>query len=180
MNKSLYTCGITHTAHTIERLFCTQYDQFRKKQEYLIFAAGILVVALSVLLPVSRPVRILLLALGGWIMVSRNLPAIIRASDTVQARKSLPVYRYDFYEDHMRMSGEGSLCLEYRDIIRLVEEKRYYYLFTDPTTVMMLDRRELGKKDEAFRNFLAEKTGKKFRRAHSILMVTLQDLLHRD
>lgn len=179
LNKSLYTCGITHTAHTIEQMFCTQYDQFRKKQEYLIFAVGILFVALSILLPVSRPIRIFLLAIGGWIMVSRNLPAVIRASDSVQKRKSLPIYRYDFYEDHMRMSGEGSMCLEYRDIIRLVEEKRYYYLFTGPSTVMMLDRKELGEEDEGFRKFLEDKTGKKFCRAHSILMVTLQDLLRR-
>ncbi len=119
LNKSLYTCGITHTAHTIEQMFCTQYDQFRKKQEYLIFAVGILFVALSILLPVSRPIRIFLLAIGGWIMVSRNLPAVIRASDSVQKRKSLPIYRYDFYEDHMRMSGEGSMCLEYRDALLL-------------------------------------------------------------
>ena len=44
---------------------------------------------------------------------------------------------------------------------------------------MMLDRKELGKEDEGFRKFLEDKTGKKFCRAHSILMVTLQDLLRR-
>lgn len=179
MAKSLYTCGITHTEHTIEQLYCTQYDQFRRKQEFAILAVGILLVALSVLLPVSRPVRILLLALGGWVMVSRNLPARLRAQDVVQARKSLPVYRYEFYDDHLRMSGEGGKNLSYQDIIRLVEEKRYYYLFTGPATVMMLDRKELGKDDASFREFVQNKTGEKFRRARSILMLTLQDLLHK-
>ncbi len=153
-----------HTPHTIQVMFCTQYDQYRKKQEFAIIAAGIVLVALAVLLPVPRALRILLLASGGWVIVSRNFPAVMRASDTVEARKKsgmqLPAYRYEFYDDHLRLSGEGSMAIPYESIERLVEDKKYYYLFTGPDTVMMLDRGTIGSEPENFRKFLQEKTGK--------------------
>ena len=140
-----------HTPHTIQVMFCTQYDQYRKKQEFAIIAAGIVP--------------------GGWVIVSRNFPAVMRASDTVEARKKsgmqLPAYRYEFYDDHLRLSGEGSMAIPYESIERLVEDKKYYYLFTGPDTVMMLDRGTIGSEPENFRKFLQEKTGKEFRRART-------------
>lgn len=180
MSKARYSCGIQHTPHTIQVMFCTQYDQYQKKQELAILAAGIGLIALSILLPVPRVVRILLLAAGGWVVVSRNFPAVMRASDTVEARKkaglALPAYRYDFFDDHLRLSGEGSMEISYPKIERLLEDKHHYYLFTGPSTVMMLDRSTLGSEDEDFRKFLQDKTGKEFRRARSFLMMTLRDL----
>ena len=101
MNKARYSCRMQHTPHTIQVMFCTQYDQYRKKQEFAIIAAGIVLVALAVLLPVPGALRILLLAAGGWVIVSRNFPAVMRASDTVEARKKsgmqLPAYRFQFF-----------------------------------------------------------------------------------
>lgn len=181
MNKVRYSCSIQHTPHTIQVMFCTQYDQYRKKQEFAIVAAGIALVALAVLLPVPKVLRILLLAAGGWVIVSRNFPAVMRASDTVEARTKsgmqLPAYRYEFYDDHLRLSGEGSMAIPYESIERLVEDKKYYYLFTGPDTVMMLDRSTIGSGQEEFRKFLQEKTGKEFRRARNLLLTTLRDLL---
>ena len=89
----------------------------------------------------------------------------------------LPAYRYEFYDDHLRLSGEGSMAIPYESIERLVEDKKYYYLFTGPDTVMMLDRGTIGSEPENFRKFLQEKTGKEFRRARNLLLTTLRDLL---
>ena len=164
MNKARYSCRMQHTPHTIQVMFCTQYDQYRKKQEFAIIAAGIVLVALAVLLPVPRALRILLLAAGGWVIGKKS-------------GMQLPAYRYEFYDDHLRLSGEGSMAIPYESIERLVEDKKYYYLFTGPDTVMMLDRGTIGSEPENFRKFLQEKTGKEFRRARNLLLTTLRDLL---
>lgn len=175
-----FSCSIQHDEKTIQKMYTTQYDQFHKKQELMILLTAVLIIALSILLPVPKPLRIVLLALGGWCAVSRTLPAIIRASDVVEKRGGrLPEYRYDFYDDHVHLRGEGSMNISYNKLIRLVEDRTYCYLFTGHETVMMLDKEKLNPKDmDSFREFLQKATGKEFKRAHSLLMLTMRDLIH--
>lgn len=161
-------------------MFTTQYDQFHKRQELIVIGVGIAVIVLSVVLQVPRVVRILLLALGAWIVVSRNLAASMRASDSVDHRGGqLPEYQYSFYDDHLRLQGEGSsLNIPYAQLIRLVEDRDYFYLFNGEESVMMLDQQALSPATpDEFREFLSKRTGRSFRKSRNLLMMTLQDLL---
>ena len=52
--------------------------------------------------------------------------------------------------------------LAYVDIFRLGEDREYFYVFRDRYGGYMLPKAALGEREEAFRNFLEEKTDQTF------------------
>ncbi|MCR5137611.1 MAG: YcxB family protein [Oscillospiraceae bacterium] len=175
----LFTAEIAHTEKSIELLFRTQRRSYDRLRIILRLLLGFGLVLAVVLFSLATWLKALLLLAGAWLMASADFPAQIRADRAVQARKGqLPKMCYDFYDDHLHLSGEGSMDIAYRKLTRLVEDRDYYYLFLTRDSVCMLSRASLkpDRQDE-FRKLLEDSSGHPWRAEKSLLSFNLADLI---
>lgn len=173
-----YKAKIAHTEKTIEKMFVTQYYAYEQLRMYLRFILGIVLAAVAVLLTIPMWLRGMLLLAGGWLLSSADFPAQIRADRAVQARRGkLPVMEYDFYDDRMSISGEGSMNTKYNKFEKLIEDSDYLYLFMSKTSVCMIDKNTLTNVSlPDFKTFLSERTGIKWKFKKSMLAFNLYDI----
>lgn len=173
-----YSGKIVHTEKTIETLYRTQYYSYDKARILIRLGIGLACVISVFLATLPTWAKALLLLVGAWLIVSKDFPAQIRADRVLQERKSaLPQMNYVFYDDHMSVSGEGSMNIGYQKLQRLVEDDRYFYLFLSRDSVCMMDRESLTpKKPEDFHRFLENQSGLHWRREKSLLTMNLSDL----
>lgn len=174
-----YTAETVYTEKLLRRLFTVTNMVFYKKRTALFYVAAALLIAAACFLNIPKALRLFLLLIGAWCIVGRELPAIIRAADTVEQRKGrLPVYRLDFKEQGIYLAGEGKMRLEYQSLSRLVEDAGNFYLFQTKDRALVVERSRLCPGEpEKFKAFLTEKTGRSFESSRSILTLTLWDLL---
>lgn len=174
-----YRARIDHTEKTILTLFRVEYRVYEQKKMLLRFLAGLAIVFAGVFAPLPTWARAILMLIGAWLVASLDFPSQLRADRTLEARKGLlPRMRYEFYDDELRLSGEGAMSIPYGKLDRLVEDREHLYLFLSRDSVCMLSRDTLQPKEpEAFKTFLAEKTGLVWRRERGLLSLDLADLI---
>ena len=174
-----WRASITHTEKTVQRLYRTQYYAYAKGKILLRLGLGLALILTGVLAALPTWLRALLMLIGTWLAVSGDFPAQLRADRALQARRAaLPSMRYEFYDDRVFLSGEGSMSLPYKKLSRLAEDRDYLYLFETRESVCMLERASLRPADErAFMKFIEEKTGLFWRREGSLLSIGLADLI---
>lgn len=179
MASPRYTASIDHSEKTIERLYRTQRRTYDKGRILLRLVLGFGMVLAAALVALPTWLKAILLLVGAWLMASGDFPAQIRADRAVQDRGgSLPKMRYEFYEDHLKLTGEGSMNIGYRKLNRLLEDREFYYLFLERDSVCMIDRESLKPaKQEDFRLFLENATGLNWRQEKSFLSIDLADLI---
>lgn len=179
MASPRYTASIDHSEKTIERLYRTQRRTYDKGRIFLRLVLGFGMVLAAALVALPTWLKAILLLVGAWLMASGDFPAQIRADRAVQDRGgSLPKMRYEFYEDHLKLTGEGSMNIGYRKLNRLLEDREFYYLFLERDSVCMIDRESLKPaKQEDFRLFLENATGLNWRQEKSFLSIDLADLI---
>lgn len=179
MTECRYRAKIDHTEKTILTLFRVEYHVYEQKRMVLRFLAGIALIFIGVFAPLPTWARAILLLIGAWLIASLDFPSQLRADRTLETRKGmLPRMNYEFYEDELRVSGEGSMRVPYHKLSRLVEDREYLYLFLSRDSVCMLASDSLHpKKPDAFKEFLAEKTGLIWRRDKAMLSINLADLI---
>ena len=179
MASPRYTASIDHSEKTIERLYRTQRRTYDKGRILLRLVLGFGMVLAAALVALPTWLKAILLLVGAWLMASGDFPAQIRADRAVQDRGgSLPKMRYEFYEDHLKLTGEGSMNIGYRKLNRLLEDKEFFYLFLERDSVCMIDRESLKPaKQEDFRLFLENATGLNWRQEKSFLSIDLADLI---
>lgn len=178
--KSDYFSGeITHTEETIFRLFRAQYHTFCKRQMLLRLLAGLAFVAIAVVLAIPMWIKTVILVIGAWLLMSLDFPSQIKADKTlVERRALLPVMKYEFFPKDMKISGEGSMRMDYKKLINLVVDTEYLYLFSSPETVCMIERATVRESDEKLMEFLAEKTGLEWKRDKSFFLLNFYELGH--
>lgn len=174
-----YRARIDHTEKTILRLFRVEYRAYEQKKMLLRFLVGLAIVFAGVFAPLPTWSRAVLLLIGAWLIASLDFPSQLRADRTLEARKGvLPRMSYAFQEDEILLSGEGTMRIPYRRLTRLIEDRDYLYLFLSRDSVCMLARDTLQPKEpDAFKAFLAEKTGLVWRRERGLLSLDLADLI---
>ena len=179
MASPRYTASIDHSEKTIERLYRTQRRTYDRGRIFLRLVLGFGMVLAAALVALPTWLKAILLLVGAWLMASGDFPAQIRADRAVQDRGgSLPKMRYEFYEDHLKLTGEGSMNIGYRKLNRLLEDREFYYLFLERDSVCMIDRESLKPaKQEDFRLFLENATGLNWRQEKSFLSIDLADLI---
>ena len=179
MASPLFRGEIRHTEATIYQLFRTQYRSFSQKRMLVRFVLGLVLVFVAAFTNLPELLRILLLIAGAWFMVSLDFPGQMNADQALEVRKGiLPTMSYVFYSNEMQISGEGSLCMPYKKLIRLVQDAEYLYLFSGPEAVCMIDRSTVKPEDaEKLMAFLAEKTGLEWKTNKSFFFLNLYDLV---
>lgn len=170
--------GIKHTEHTVEQLYKTQYYTYEKPRILIRLGIGVALAVGALTAAIPTWSRAVLLLLGCWFMASRDFPSQIRADRAMQARKAtLPDMEYDFSEDHVYVTGEGSMNIKYKKFTRLVQDEKYLYLFLAKDSLCMLERESLRPAGaENFMAFIEEKTGLSWRREKSLLSMNLWDV----
>lgn len=170
---------IDHTEETITLLYKTQYRTFETMRMLTRMAIGAVMAVLGLTVGMPMWARAILMLIGCWLLVSGDFPGVARADRVIEARKgALPKMSYDFYADHVHLSGEGSMNIAYGKFRRLVEDDAYLYLFISKDSVCMVDRATLTPHpEEKFMEFIEEKTGLRWRRQKSLLFMNAHDLL---
>ena len=171
--------SIQHTEDTIQRLFRTEYYTYEKLRFLLRLAAGAVMAAAGALGAFSLPVKGVLMLIGCWLIVSKDLPADVRADRTVDARKGcLPRNTCTFYDKRMDLDGAGHMRIKYSQFQRLVEDDEYLYLFLNRNSVCMVEKAGVQNGSaQQLMEFVEKRTGLSWTRNKSLLLMNFSDLL---
>ncbi len=177
MTEYKYRAEITHTDKTVGELYKTQYYLYDKTRVITRFLIGFALIITAIVFALPLAVKGILLLLGAWLVSTPDFPSQIRAERNLSARKTaLPVLSYEFFDDKMKIYGEGSGDIAYDKIQFLIFDKNYFYLFLSKNSACMIDKNTISENTAEFMNFIEEKTKKKWRVQKSFLAMNLQDL----
>jgi len=170
---------IEHTEKTIMSLYRTQYHVYSKPQMLLWMGFGFVLIFIAAFATLPAWAKTVLLLIGALVVTSMDFPSQVRADRAVDARHgNLPKMEYEFHKDAVRISGEGSMSIPYKKIVRLVDDKNYLYFFMDKDSVCMIDRATIMPKSvEEFKEFMSQKTGMHWQSDKSFLTMNLADVL---
>jgi len=177
--KQFFKGEIVHTEKTLRQLFRTEYETYERKKIFVWMGVGALMIVLAILVEMSMPLRVILLLIACWLLVSSDFPAEMRADKVVDTRRgSLPSMSYEFYDKDMKLESEGSMRMKYDKFQRLIEDSDYLYLFEAKNSVCMLDKDSIqGGSVDQFKEFMEKRTGLEWRRCKSILSLSLTDII---
>lgn len=160
-----------HTEKTLESLAHMQYDLFCMRNRVVRSVLSLVLMVVGIV-NFSQWWGILIVAYGCYLTTSTYASANHTAHKLAKAIRDagmeLPESRYQFGENAMeiislpdgRSDGEP---LAYRAVTRLGEDREAFYIFRDSYGGYMIPKRELGDQEEAFRQFMEEKTKQSFR-----------------
>lgn len=175
-----YQGRMDHTENSIQELFETQYNTYRMGRVVLAAVAGVALVAAGLFAPVPVLVQGLLMLAGCLLFVGRDFPAIVRAEGVIEARGGvLPSSVCTFCAGHMELEEGGiQKKLRYEKLDRIVQDRRYLYLFFGPESVVMVDRSTIqpGAAEDVMK-LVSERTGKQWEAPFSLLTFSLRDIL---
>lgn len=170
---------IEHTEKTIMALYRAQYHAYEKPQMLLWMGFGFALIMIAAFATIPMWAKTILLLIGAWLVISMDFPSQVRADRAVEARRgNLPKMEYEFHKDAVKVSGEGSMSIPYKKIVRLAEDKGYLYMFMDKDSICMVDRNTIKPKSvDEFKEFIAKKTGLDWQNEKSLLAMNLADVI---
>lgn len=174
-----FTAKIEHTEKTIESLYRAQYHAYEKPQMLAWMAVGFVLIFIAAFSSLPAWAKAIILLIGAWLVVSMDFPALVRADRAVDARHgSLPKMEYEFHKDQMKISGEGSMSIKYKEIAKLTEDKYYLYIIISKDSICMVDKNTVRPQTAAeLKEFLAAKTKLDWLNEKSFLMMNLADVI---
>ena len=165
-----YQVEMQHTEKSFEALAHMQYDLFCMGNLVARSLLSLVLVILGVV-NLSQWGGILITAYGCYLVTSTYSAANHTAHKlTKQLRDSgldFPASRYVFKKKAMEVISlpeETPLGkpLAYAEVARLGEDREYFYIFRDRYGGYMIPKAALGEREDAFRDFLEEKTAQSF------------------
>lgn len=165
-----YSATMRHTEKTFEALAHMQYDLFCKGNLVgrNVISFGLMIIGI---LNYTQWWGLLLIAYASYLLSSKyasaNHTARKLAKNIHASGMEFPASRFEFQQNAMNIialpenvsSGDP---LSYDDILRLGEDREYFYLFRNQYGGYMIPKSELGEKTDDFRAFMESKTGKSF------------------
>ena len=159
-----------HDRKTLVALAHMQYDLFcaRNRTARSILSAMLIVTA--IIYGNGSVWSLVIIGYGCWLMTSTyaasNRTAHKIADQLEAAGRPLPASRYVFEKDRMRIfdlnDGEERDALPYGEVLRLGEDMGAYYLFRNEYGGYRVPKSGLGEREEEFRRFVQDKTGRLF------------------
>lgn len=165
--EAYYETTTQHSAETFKKLARMQYTLFCKRN----FAVrSVIALGCAVLgaFNMNTIWGVLLLIYGAYLFSSKYAQADHTArklSRTIEeAGEDYPASRFVFGEKEIKIisqSGEKSeSSLRYSEILKIGEDREYFYLFPTQYGGYMIPKSALGEKAEDFAAFIEKKTGK--------------------
>ncbi len=170
--EARFTAEMQHTEESLVKLAHMQYDLFCLRNYIARNLLGITVVLIGAYF-FSQFWGVLLMAYGIYLMTSTYSSADHNAKKTAAAIKNsglgFPASRYLFEPGQLRIvyhpgreDEEELEPLPYDRILKMGEDREYFYLFATQTGGYMVPKTALPGQEAAFRSFMEEKTGKPF------------------
>ena len=165
-----YTVFVTHNEDSLKALAHMQYDLFETRNFIVRSILSLVLIGVGAVY-FSRVWGIALMAYGCYLMTSTYSAADYRVRKLVRgiqaSGKGFPSSRYRFTEDRIEIlyhpgeADEEELSpVGYGEILRLGEDRDYYYLFPNANGGYCIPKDQLGEQRSEFVSFLEEKTGK--------------------
>ncbi len=175
MAKWKYQIEMRHDEDSLVALAHMQYDLFcvrnRVARSFLSLAlivAGVLTSAWWGLLLVGYGCYLTTTTYAASNRTAHRLAAQLR-----EAGMDLPYSTYYFENNAMHIlvhpEEEETDPLRYADVLKLGEDGKAYYLFRNEYGGYRIPKQELGEKEDEFRRFVEERTGKMFQHGASPL-----------
>lgn len=184
---ALYEVNMQHSDESLAALSRMQYDLFSKKSRVVrtLMSLGFVLLGVAYF---SRWWGVLALAYGGYLSTGTynygNYKARKIARQIREAGLDFPASRYLFEKDHLHILAlpEEKECdepLPYSSFVRLGEDAENFYLFPTQYGGYVIPRAALAGREDAFKAFIEEKTGKYFESRRSPLRQLQDYLRHR-
>ena len=170
MAKAKFTVTMQHDEDSLVALSRMQYDLFCTRNRIARNAVAFLVIVIAVLYGGGSWWSLLLIAYGCYLTTSTyassNRTAHRIADQLKSAGLPFPSSEYSFDGGAMRIVSlperEEHNPLPYGKMLQLGEDFKAYYIFRDQYGGYMIPKAALVDREEEFRRFLQEKTGKLF------------------
>lgn len=165
-----YKATMRHSEKTFQSLAHMQYDLFCRGNLVGRNAISFGLMVLGIV-NYTQWWGLLLIAYASYLLSSKYAAANHTAKKLAQnihdSGMDFPASRFEFQQNAMNIialpenvsSGDP---LAYEDILRLGEDREYFYLFRNQYGGYMIPKTELGDKTDDFRAFMENKTGKSF------------------
>ena len=175
-----FTAKMEHNKDTITLLSVTQYNCFQFKSKLIRVALSIILIAYGLYADQSMITPIICLILGCLLIANVNLRPRVRASKIIeQMQGHFPRSDYRFTTTGFT-DGKGGQEVSYGKLIRLVEDRSYFYLYVSEESAYMVDKSTVsGGSVENFKDYLCAKTSLKWTRPTSLLNFSLRTLIKR-
>ena len=173
----IYRAKMKHTASTIKQLVQTQYDtfQFGKKLVHIVIAFALILFGLYADQTMYMPIIALFV---GCVMIA-NVNAVPRSQAKQVLRQmgnKFPKSDYSFLEEGFKFYDKGEV-IPYSNLIRLVEDKQYMYLYISQQSAYMVDKGTVtGGTVSELKDFLKIETGLSWTRPANLLNFRFKDL----
>lgn len=172
-----FTAQIRHSYDTILRMCRVQDDTFCFGRKILMALGGLALAVLGAW-NLDSTAGLLFALVGCWLLVSLNYPAKSRAQSIRQALGGeYPTNRYEFYDQHFVLLAQNQDVVDYRKIVRLVEDDGYCYLFVSPQAAYMLEKASLGTELSRFRTFMEKAAGLSWSKPYKLTTFNLRTIL---
>lgn len=160
MSKALFKKKFKHSKESVIALNQVQHLSFNKKAILIQLAIGTIMIFLGIFTNINTVVNIVLIVFGcalalGW----KEIPKM-NAEKTIEGLgEELPETTFTFFEDSfITKSGEFEKTTQYSEIIRIVNDTKYNYLFISRESAFILSKSKEIDEEKKFHSFICEKT----------------------
>ncbi len=168
--KPAFEVEMKHDEETLVALSHMQYDLFCTRNRTARSVLSAVLILFALLYGSGSWWSLLIIAYGCYLMTSTyaqsNRTAHKIAEQLRAANLPFPASRYLFETDRMRIVSlpdqEELSPLPYGKVLQLGEDMEAYYLFRDEHGGYRIPKAALGEKEEEFRKYVQNKTGKRF------------------
>lgn len=170
-----------HTEESIYRLSSVQFNVFGVWHKIARIITALTLLWLGVNMKSSVVVAAFCLMVGAWMIASLNQIPKHKARKLIgSADGKLPKSSYAFEEQHIRIKSTGaSSTISYDQIVRLVEDDDYFYLFINRNAAYMVAKKSIEPNAKELRSFLAEHTGLQWTANRPLWKMNVRDIISR-
>ena len=169
------SASIQYNEETMMRMVRTRMRSFRGIATYVLYLFGLGFLVLGVLSSYGTlATRTMWVAVGCFILVGINMPEKYMGKKIVQSMNGrFPKLSYDFGRNVAKVVGADTTNrIAYDEIIRLVEDDDYLYIFLKDKSGFMIDRKSAKPKADSLKELLTEVTDLQWTKARSLVSVS--------
>ena len=158
----------------------TMQNTFHFWQKVLLMAFSGIVVVTGFVIGPEKPEGLLVLAGGCIMMMNTDMGARARARHTLKVlRGYIPRMEYTFGENDFRgVTDREDNTFEYQSIIRLVDDRKFLYLFQSKESAFMVDKATVEPKGcRELKEHIAQKVGLNWTYPGNLLNTGLMTLI---
>lgn len=179
MEDAMIKARMEHSLETLESFLILQSTTFNLPARVITLVCSIAMIAYGGVCFASSSSAKLLLFLGCIILTNMNTVQNYNAKQIYNAFKgNFPVSEYSFLPAYFKDS-EKSDKVKYSRLIRLIEDREYFYLFVDTKNGYMVNKASVEGGVDALKQRISAGSGKSWEKPVSVFNFRLQNLMNK-